>query len=412
MHRRRRSEHRLKATIFDAMVAALLVLNAGSSSLKFTVFTLNPAPEVVLRGNIDGLYTDPHFAVTNKAGEKLDLGKSGQSIAQGHQAAIDHLFRIFSGDVLREYELQAVGHRIVHGGSKFTGPVAIDAGVMNELQSLIPLAPLHQPHSLAAVEAALAAMPDLPQVACFDTTFHQTMPSLASTFAIPQWLTEMGIRRYGFHGLSFEYIASVLPSLHPQAAEERTIVAHLGNGVSLCGLQCCRSIATTMGMTPLDGMIMGTRCGAIDPGVLLYLLDQHVMDSQALTQVLYNESGLLGLSGISSDMRALAASPDPRAREAIDQFVYRIHREIGSLAAALSGLDALVFTGGIGENSPIIRQRICQQAAWLGIELSESANQEGSQLISSAASPIRVWVIPTDEESIIAAQTCEVLALR
>lgn len=391
------------------MVAALLVLNAGSSSLKFTVFALTPEPEMALRGTMDGLYTDPRYVVQDESGRALDLPAWDGSHPNGHQAAIGQLFRTLRSDALQKYDLQAVGHRIVHGGRKFVGPVRVDAEVIAELRSLIPLAPLHQPHNIAAIDAILATMPDLPQVACFDTAFHQTMPNVASRFAIPRKLTDEGVRRYGFHGLSFEYIASALTRFDPRAAEGRTIVAHLGNGVSLCGLKAGRSHATTMGMTPLDGAPMGTRCGSIDPGVLLYLMDQHHLDSQGLARLLYHESGLWGLSGISSDMRTLLASPEPLAAEAIDLFVYRIHREIGSLAAALSGLDALVFTAGIGENSPAIRERVCNQAAWLGIKLSESANRSGATLISSPDSSVRVWVIPTDEESVIARQTRSVL---
>ena len=274
-----------------------------------------------------------------------------------------------------------------------------------ELENLVPLAPLHQPHNLATIRALLETMPSLPQVACFDTAFHRTQPPVAQRFAIPRRFADEGIRHYGFHGLSYEYIASVLPILEPTLADARIIVAHLGSGASLCALDKGRSIATTMGFSPLDGLVMGTRCGSIDPGVLLYLMDRHNMDARALEQLLYHQSGLLGVSGISNDMRTLLASDDPRAQEAIELFVYRVGREIGSLAAALGGLDALVFTGGIGEHSAVIRAKVCRQAAWLGLELDESANETGVSCISTLSSTVSAWVVPTDENLMIAHHT-------
>lgn len=391
------------------MSSALLILNAGSSSLKFTVFPVDADSEVVLRGQIDGLYTSPRCVVKDGIGQVLKTPHDDVPIAQGHQAAIEHLFGILATDVLRGHRVTAVGHRIVHGGTKFSSPVRINSEVLDELQALIPLAPLHQPHNLAAIQAVQETMPGLPQVACFDTAFHRTMPDVAQTFALPRRFLEEGVRRYGFHGLSFEYVASVLPQLDPGASAGRTIIAHLGNGVSLCALRQGESRATTMGLTPLDGIPMGTRCGAIDPGVLLYLLDRHHLDSAALSRLLYHDSGLLGLSGVSSDMRQLLASDDPHAAEAVELFVYRVQREIGSLAAALGGLDSLIFTGGIGENSSIIRERIVQGSAWLGLELDEEANQAGHRRISSAASQVSIWVIPTNEELMIARHTLRVL---
>ena len=271
-----------------------------------------------------------------------------------------------------------MGHRVVHGGQHYSAPVLIDATVLAELETLVPLAPLHQPHNLATIRVLLETMPSLPQVACFDTAFHRTQPDVAQRFAIPRRFADEGVRHYGFHGLSYEYIASVLPTLEPALADARIIVAHLGSGASLCALHKGRSIATTMGFSPLDGLVMGTRCGNIDPGVLLYLMDRHNMDARALEQLLYHQSGLLGVSGISNDMRTLLASDDPHAQEAIELFVYRVGREIGSLAAALGGLDALVFTGGIGEHSAVIRAKVCHQAAWLGLELDDSANEADS----------------------------------
>jgi acetate kinase len=283
----------------------------------------------------------------------------------------------------------------------------VDDHVIAELDSLVPLAPLHQPHNLAAIRAVKQRAPSLTQVACFDTSFHRTQPSVAQQFALPRDLTAAGIQRYGFHGLSYEYIASQLPHIDAHAATGRTVVAHLGNGASLCALKDGISVATTMGFTPLDGLVMGTRCGAIDPGVLLYLMDRHGLDAHALEELLTHKSGLLGVSGISSDMRTLLdkESSDARTAEAIALFVYRISRELGSMAAALGGLDAVVFTGGIGENAPSIRARVCDAAGWLGIEFDSADNERGGPKISHATGRVSVWVIPTNEELMIAQHT-------
>jgi acetate kinase len=281
---------------------------------------------------------------------------------------------------------------------------------MTALEAFVPLAPLHQPHNLAAIKAILQRSPELPQVACFDTSFHRTQPAVAQAFALPQRYSEEGVCRYGFHGLSYEYIASVLPGFDPRAAAGRTIVAHLGNGASMCALKGGRSIASTKGFTAVDGLAMGTRCGALDPGVLLYLMDQHRMDARALENLIYQQSGLLGVSGISSDMRTLLGSSDPRASQAIELFVYRIGRELGSLTAALGGLDALVFTGGIGEKGAPIRAHVCRDAAWLGVELDEIANDAGGPCISRPESRVTVWVVPTNEELMIAQHTQRLLA--
>jgi acetate kinase len=302
-------------------------------------------------------------------------------------------------------ELLAVGHRVVHGGQYCSAPVLIDAKVLKDLEAVIPLAPLHQPHNLAAIRAFQEIMPNLPQVACFDTAFHRTQPDVAQRFALPRHFFDEGVRHYGFHGLSYEYITSVLPTVEPSLADARIIVAHLGNGASLCAIHKGRSIATTMGFTPLDGLVMGTRCGSLDPGVLLYLMNQHNMYAQALEELLYHQSGLLGVSGISSDMRTLLTSDEPNAQEAIELFVYRIGREIGSLAAALGGLDALVFTGGIGEHSAVIRAKVCRQALWLGLELDELANETEVKQISTLNSKVSVWVVATDENLMIAQHT-------
>jgi acetate kinase len=280
---------------------------------------------------------------------------------------------------------------------------------VEELEKLIPLAPLHQPHNLAPIRILMERTPQLPQIACFDTAFHRSNPPLAQMFALPAELTAAGVRRYGFHGLSYEYIASVLPQFDEGAAQGKTVVLHLGNGASMCALQAGASVASTMGFTALDGLPMGTRCGAIDPGVLLYLMDEHRMDARAIEKLLYQQSGLLGVSGISSDMRTLLASREPRARLAIDLYCYRIGRELGSLAAALGGLDALVFTGGIGENAVAIRERVCRDAAWLGVELDPAANAAGGSRLSTPGSRVAAWAIPTNEELMIARHTCRLL---
>ena len=394
------------------MSNAILVLNAGSSSLKFSVF-LNraaAAPQLALRGQIEGILTKPSFSARDASGATLADSDLGAVTQPGYQGAagflLDWLEQRLGGK-----RLVAAGHRVVHGGLAFSEPVRVSAAVLDALDRLVPLAPLHQPHNIAAIRAVAARAPELAQVACFDTAFHTAQPPLAQTFALPRRLTEAGIRRYGFHGLSYEYIAHMLPSIDMRAASGRTVVAHLGNGASMCALLAGKSAASTMGFTPLDGLPMGTRCGAIDPGVLLHLLDHHGMDARGLEQLLYHESGLLGVSGISSDMRALLASRDAHAAEAVDLFVYRIARELGSLAAALGGLDALVFTAGIGENTPLIRARVCRAAAWLGIELDESANAGGGPCISRAGSRASAWVLPTNEELMIALHTRAVLAV-
>jgi acetate kinase len=293
----------------------------------------------------------------------------------------------------------------VHGGLEFGRPVRVNAQVLQALEKFVPLAPLHQPHNLAPIGLLLQRLPELPQVACFDTSFHRSNPEIAQMFALPAELHAQGVRRYGFHGLSYEYIASVLPDFDARAASGRTVVLHLGNGSSMCAVQAGKSVASTMGFTAVDGLPMGTRCGAIDPGVILYLMDQRGMDARAIEKLIYNQSGLLGVSGISSDMRALLASEDPRAQLAIDLYVYRIRREMGSLAAALGGLDAIVFTAGIGEHASAVRERVCRDAAWLGVELDATANAKAGPRISAVNSRISAWAIPTNEELMIARHT-------
>jgi acetate kinase len=392
------------------MADTILVLNAGSSSLKFSVFLQGEAPEPLLRGQLEGLFTQPRFVARDQTGVVVGEKEWATGTRLGHDGAIEFLFAWGRGGALRGHQIVVAGHRVVHGGLKFTQPVLLDSGVLSALDAFVPLAPLHQPHNLAAIRAIVQRVPKLPQVACFDTAFHRTQSVVAQAFALPRRYAEEGVLRYGFHGLSYEYIASVLPRTDARAAAGRTVVAHLGNGASLCALKGGQSVASTMGFTAVDGLPMGTRCGALDPGVLLYLMDRHRLDTRALEKLLYQESGLLGVSGISSDMRTLLASPDPRAAEAIDLFVYRIGRELGSLVAALGGLDALVFTGGIGENAAAIRARVCRDAAWLGLELDEAANDVGGPCISRVGSRVTARVIPTNEELMIAQHTRRLLA--
>jgi acetate kinase len=389
------------------MNSYLLVINAGSSSIKFAIYPKDASSNQLVAdatGQIEGIGNQPNFTVKKPNGVVLVERKLPVEEVHDHTSAIT-IIRAWLRDYFADGILLAVGHRVVHGGQYYSTPVLIGAKVLNDLENLIPLAPLHQPHNLSAIRAFQGIMPTLPQVACFDTAFHRTQPAVAQRFALPRRYFDEGVRHYGFHGLSYEYIASVLPTLEPSLASARIIIAHLGNGASLCAIHNGCSIATTMGFTPLDGLVMGTRCGSIDPGVLLYLMDRHNMDVHALEQLLYHESGLLGVSGISSDMRTLLASDDPNAQEAIELFVYRVGRKIGSLVAAMGGIDALIFTGGIGEHSAVIRAKACRQAAWLGLELNDSANATGSPRISTLSSKISAWVVATDENLMIANHT-------
>jgi len=391
------------------MADAILVLNAGSSSLKFSVFLNGEPPKPLVRGQLEGLFTQPRFVARDQAGAIVAENEWAGGTQLGHDGAIEFLFDWGRREALHGHKIVAAGHRVAHGGLKFTRPVRIDSKVLVALETLVPLVPLHQPHNLAAIRLITQRTPELPQVACFDTSFHRTQPAVAQAFAIPRRYTAEGVCRYGFHGLSYEYIASALPKYDERAAAGRTIVAHLGNGASMCAIKNGQSVATTMGFSSVEGLPMGTRCGALDPGVLLYLMDRHGMDARELESLLYKESGLLGVSGISSDVRTLLASPDPRAAEAINLFVYRVGRELGSLAAALGGLDALVFTGGIGENAAVIRARVCRDAAWIGLELDEAANEKGGPRISAPHSRVAAWVIPTNEELMIAQHTRRLL---
>jgi acetate kinase len=388
---------------------AIVVINAGSSSLKFSLFVMREGELALdVRGNIEGLQRAPEFVAKDASGRTVATRSWGEGATLGHDGAAEHL-RGFLREQLAGDRLLGVGHRVVHGGLEYADPVRIDDGVLAALERLVPLAPLHQPQNLAPIAALRRRTPELPQVACFDTAFHRTNPEVAQRFALPDELHEAGVRRYGFHGLSYEYIASTLPGLDPKAAAGRTVVLHLGNGSSMCAMDASRSVASTMGFTAVDGLPMGTRCGAVDPGVILYLMDERRLDARAIERLIYHESGLLGVSGISSDMRALLSSADPRARLAIDLYVYRIRRELGSLAGALGGLDALVFTAGVGENAAAIRDRVCREAGWLGVTLDETANTAGGPRISAPGSRVGAWVIPTNEELMIARHTRRLL---
>ena len=387
------------------MAQAILVLNAGSSSLKFSVFLAGgPELELSLRGQAEGLYTSPKFVGKDAGGKTVSerSWREGESI--GHEGAIAHLIAFLQSS-RGDHRLIAVGHRVVHGGMDYSQPTRVTREVVQRLEKLVPLAPLHQPHNLGPIRYVMEKMPALPQVACFDTAFHRAQPELAQAFALPVEITDRGVRRYGFHGLSYEYISSAFPGVDAKAAAGNVVVAHLGNGASMCAIQAGRSVASTMGFTAVDGLPMGTRCGSIDPGVMLYLMDELKMDARAIEKLIYQQSGLLGVSGISSDMRVLLSSDAPRAKVAVDLFVYRIGRELGSLSAALGGLDALVFTGGIGEHAVPIRERVVQGASWLGLQLDPKANAAGGPRISSGSSRVPVYVIPTNEELMIARHT-------
>jgi acetate kinase len=383
----------------------ILTINSGSSSVKFALF---PAEGELSRrtalceGQIDGIGGEVCFSATDTAGNQI--AKEPLREATSHEDALSFLLRWLNCH-FTDQRLLAAGHRVPHGGTLYAAPVLLNSAILADLERLVPLAPLHQPHALAAIKALAEIHPTLPQVACFDTAFHCTQPQVAKMFALPRALTGEGVRRYGFHGLSYEYIASVLPRYAGAAADGKVVVAHLGHGASMCAMLARRSVATTMGFTGLDGLPMGHRCGSIDPGVLLYLMDEKKMDAEAITDLLYERSGLLGVSGISDDVRTLLASHDPHAAEAVRLFVYRIGRELGSLAAALGGLDVLVFTAGIGEHAAAVREQVCKDAAWLGVELDREANANGGPRITSRKSRVSAWVIPTDEDVMIARHT-------
>lgn len=386
-----------------------LVLNAGSSSLKFCVFERPPGESWHLeaRGQIEGIGTSPRLSIRDASGQSL----ANQDVA-AHDAheALDAL----AGWLRSNYggsRVLGVGHRVVHGGARFHGPTILNAEVLRQLYQLVPLAPLHQPYNLAAIEAVTKRLPGIPQVACFDTSFHRGQPAVAELIPLPSELRQQGLQRYGFHGLSYEYIASVLPKVAPEIADGRVIVAHLGSGASMCALKKRKSVDSTLGFTALDGLCMGTRPGSIDPGVVLHLFQSLNLSAKEVETLLYKKSGLLGISGISNDMRDLLGRSEPAARLAVDYFIYRAAREIGALTAALGGIDGLVFTAGIGENSPEIRRRICESSAWLGIALDEAANNKCLPKISTSQSKSSVFVIPTNEELMIARHTGLLLGL-
>jgi acetate kinase len=386
-----------------------LVLNAGSSSLKFCVFQ-RPAGEswrLEARGQIEGIGTSPRLSVKDANGERL--ADQDVAVRDGREAV-----EVLAAWLRSKYggsRVLGIGHRVVHGGSRFSGPTRLNPQVLDQLRELVPLAPLHQPYNLAAIEAAFERLPGVPQVACFDTSFHRGQPAVAELIPLPRELRQTGLQRYGFHGLSYEYIASVLPEVAPEIANGRVIVAHLGSGASLCALKAGKSVDSTLGFTALDGLCMGTRPGALDPGVVLHLFQSLNMSAKEVETLLYKKSGLLGISGISNDMRDLLGRSEPEARLAVDYFVYRAAKEIGALTAVLGGIDGLVFTAGIGENSAEIRERICNASAWLGIELDETANANRQTTISTSTSRVAVWVIPTNEELMIARHTGSLLGL-
>ena len=384
---------------------AALSLNSGSSSIKFALYTFesdSSEPTLLCQGEFEGIPNMLHFTAHDSKNSLDDETIEGKA---NFKTALSHLFNWIK-TTYPQVQLTAAGHRIVHGGERYGDSVRIDEDVLNYLDTLIPLAPLHQPHNIAGIRTLQSLHPTLPQVACFDTSFHHIQPKLATLFALPQHLWDEGIRRYGFHGLSYHYISEILPELIGEKSKGRVVIAHLGHGASMCALKDLKSSATTMGLTALDGLPMGTRCGSIDPGVLLYLLSEKGYSIEDLTNLLYKKSGLLGLSGVSDDMRELLNTNTPRAMEAINYFCYHIQRELGSLVAVLGGLDVLVFTGGIGENASTIRQKVCEGLKWLNIEFDEVLNSSlpshTAIQISTPQSQASVWVIPTNEEIIIA----------
>ncbi|HKP26792.1 MAG TPA: acetate/propionate family kinase [Dongiaceae bacterium] len=387
------------------MTKRILVINAGSSSLKFATFTADRAPQLELRGQLSGIGQGAvRLAVADATGRPLDWGRAEE---MGHHGDALQLLIARLEIATHPQNWLGAGHRVVHGGTRFSIPVSVDGAILKELEALISLAPLHQPHNVAPIEALLTLLPSLPQVACFDTAFHAAQPEIARRFPLPEKFWHAGLRRYGFHGLSYEAILHALPAVAGKVAS-RLVIAHLGNGASMAAIRDGTCVATTMGFSTLDGLVMGTRPGAIDPGVLLHLLREG-MTREELERLLYHESGVKGVSGLTADMKTLLESADPKARLAIDLYCYRIARELGSLAAALGGLDALVFTGGVGENAAAIRARVCADAAWLGLQLDDHANRSRAARISTDASSVAAWVVPTDEELTIARHTQRLL---
>ncbi|MEZ0303645.1 MAG: acetate/propionate family kinase [Hyphomicrobiaceae bacterium] len=389
---------------------SIFVVNAGSSSIKFQLFSVDDDDRLErrLKGQMDGIGSRPRLVAKGEDGKTLVDRTWQAGEVSGVPAALDKVVE-FLREVSGGRLPSAVGHRVVHGGPDYSSPVAIDADVLRRLEQLTPLAPLHQPNNLAPIRMLLDRQPRLLQVACFDTAFHRGHPELADRYAIPEDLYREGVRRYGFHGLSYEYVAERLRHVAPDLASKKVIVAHLGSGASMCALDAGRSVESTMGFTALDGLPMGTRPGQLDPGVVLYLMSEKRMSAEAISELLYQKSGLKGLSGISNDVRELLASSDPRARLALDYFTYRIGLLAGMLAAAMQGLDGLVFTAGVGENAPAVREAVARRLAWLGLDLDPAANAAGKGCISRPRSRIACYVIPTDEELMIARHTLRVL---
>ena len=379
------------------MTTAVLTLNAGSSSLKVALFPAS-GDQPMVTGLVDSIGPTAALKLKNERGEAIAPVPGDMSTHAGAmQTVVASLRRAYP-----DLDLVAIGHRVVHGGDRHTAPALVDAAELQALDALSPFAPLHQPHNLAGIRAAMESFPGVPQVACFDTAFHRNHPWVNDTFALPRSFYDEGVRRYGFHGLSYDYVSGELARLAPQLAEGRVVIAHLGNGASMCALQDGRSMASTMGFSALDGLPMGTRSGQLDPGVMLYLMDQRGMSAAEISDLLYKRSGLLGLSGLSNDMRRLEAAGTPEATQAIDYFVFRAQREVGAMAAALGGIDALVFCGGIGENSRLIRARICERLDWMGIEIDHQRNAANDRVISSEMARTTVMIIPTNEELVIA----------
>lgn len=396
------------------MSKGILVLNAGSSSIKFSLFQLEAGQFTALyRGNMEGISVRPHFVVKDQNDKKVFDADINIEMIEGkrHTQALSVLLK-WVEEHMGDVELVAVGHRIVHGGDHYDRGVRITPAVIEELRALTPLAPLHQPHNLHPVTVISETRGALPQVACFDTAYHRTHAPVSQIFALPKKYTEKGIKRYGFHGLSYHYISTVLSDYLPEEkANGRVLVAHLGNGSSACAIKNRKSCASSLGFTAIEGLPMGTRCGTLDPGVVLYLIEQEGLTPAEVNRVLYKESGLLGMSGLSSDMRDLLASDDPNAKQAIEVFAYQIARQLTALATDIGGIDALVFTAGIGERADYVRQRVCEWMSWLGIELDHKANQDHANIITRPTSPVTVCVIPTNEELMIAQQTAEELQL-
>ena len=379
-----------------------LTFNAGSSSLKFGLFKLGAEPVETASGQVERIGSDqPRLVLRSALGETLEDRALPEDAGRDHSGAVAQVLDSL-GQGFPDAKIDVVGHRVVHGGPVFAEPVTVDDDVIAQLTRYVPFAPLHQPHNLAGIHAARAAFPAALQVACFDTGFHRNHPWVNDVFALPRRFYDQGVRRYGFHGLSYEYIEGEMARIAPHLHDGRVVVAHLGNGASMCGMLRGRSVVSTMGFSALDGLPMGTRSGQVDPGVLLYLMGQEGMSADEISDLLYTQSGLLGLSGLSNDMRTLEAAGTPQAEQAIDYFVFRVRRELGALSAVLEGLDAVVFTGGIGEHSSLIRGRVCEGLKWLGLELDRGLNARGAQLISTDLSRVRVMVIPTNEEIVIA----------